>query len=783
MTYHSLGRAAALTLVLLFASVSAAFGQSDPDSSASSSAAKSETASVADPGSTPAESKPVLSFGINGHYRLGHMTTVRLAGPRNTIDGPIVLETLDGDGVRVRYHNDDVLPIADGKQELGLINAGSEAAPVAVRRLDDGQFTTVAQARLPESGNPARGPSVIPPSMPWVVSIGDALGIETLGTSNVLTDKLARIAVTTIDSAGSLPHQQLGYDGVDLVIINAAGLDVVGKMNDRQSDAFVGWIRSGGRCFVSLGEQSQALLDAAPWLISLLPIDEVELNRYDPAAFETYTSSQTPLDVFRGIKLPRRDGKPLLLGRTTRRVSAVLIAEYAIGLGKITAITADLESPLFAEWPERMSLVTQAIGDLFTEQNDRNSSADNSTTFNDLAGQMRGVLDQFDVKRQFDFSVVSLIVLILIAAIGPLDYLLINRVLGKPLLGWVTFPVFAIALSVFLILQSSPRADVNDPQSPTSSLVRANQFQITDLDFVDGAGRSFLWSSIYTHHPIKADVAIRPSDELTKMIQTDSDHRTQSISYPFGYPGKVFGGIQLVGENGSLLPYEVIPANGGQPNDANNNTNGAESLIEQVTIAPRSSKSIASKQYFAADTSGATPVIRRPGSDLLRGDFVNPLTVDLIDAVLIYRNTVYLLPTRVPAGKPVKSIENVRQRNFRWRLTRKVSLEDSATESTPWSPADFGDIERVADMLLFHQAAGGKLYTGLRHDILGDLDLSETLLDNRCILVAKTEQPLVQMNLVDRSTEEPRPIASVETEKVLSMVRVVLPVRSTLLTP
>ena len=48
----------------------------------------------------------------------------------------------------------------------------------------------------------------------------------------------------------------------------------------------------------------------------------------------------------------------------------------------------------------------------------------------------------------------------LIAAIGPLDYLLINRVLGRPLLGWVSFPVVAIGLSVLLAMQARPVTQV-----------------------------------------------------------------------------------------------------------------------------------------------------------------------------------------------------------------------------------------------------------------------------------------------------------------------------------
>ncbi|OYP31004.1 hypothetical protein [Rhodopirellula sp. MGV] len=791
MTYRS---PCSTIVCVVFAFVSAiAFGTkqlpaADSDSPATDSAS-SEIVSTRSP----------LEFGINGHYRLGHMTTVRVTGSAaetalSESSNDLVLETLDGDGVRVRYHSHG-LPKHSGTAaptrnalEVGLIIAGSEAAPVEVRRTVDGQFDSIAKGRLPEAGNPARGPAFIPPDTPWVVAIGDAFGIDELGTSNVLTDKLARIAVSKIQSAETLPHHQLGYDGVNLVIINRAGLDVIEAMDDRQADALVGWIRNGGHCLISMGEASERLAAAAPWLLELLPFESVELNRYDPAALETFTTSQTPLDVFQGIKLPRRLGKPILLGRTTRRVSAVLIAEYVNGLGKLTVVAADLDQPMFAEWPERLSLVTQSLGELLAEENSLNAAGDGATTFNDLAGQMRGVLDQFQIKKQFDFSVISLIVLILIAAIGPLDFLLINRVLGKPLLGWVSFPIFAIALSAFLVTQARPRtelsldnSDLPEGGNSAMHLVRTNQFQITDLDLVDGVGRAFRWSAIYAHDPIQADVLVKPSDALASMVAPNASNAGYSVSYPFGYPGRVFGGIQLAGESDRLLPYDIT-ANGSQSQNAGEFT-GSTSTISNLTIAPRSSKSIATQKYFAADPSKGQEIIRRPGSDLLRGDFVNPLPVDLLDAILIYQNTAYLLPTRVQANATLASIENVRQRNFRWRLTRKVSSEGSGTESTPWLANDFSDISRVADMLLFHDAAGGKLYTGLRHDILDELDLSEVLSENRCILIGRTEEPLVQMQMADQSSGAESEPYSVSTEKSLSMVRVVLPVRSTLLTP
>src|SRR6056297_1964763 len=76
-----------------------------------------------------------------------------------------------------------------------------------------------------------------------------------------------------------------------------------------------------------------------------------------------------------------------------------------------------------------------------------------ATAFDDLAGQIRASLDQFQIRRPFSFSLLSLTMMGLILLIGPIDYLLINRVFGKPLLGWLTLPIIAISFSILLTMQ------------------------------------------------------------------------------------------------------------------------------------------------------------------------------------------------------------------------------------------------------------------------------------------------------------------------------------------
>jgi hypothetical protein len=162
-------------------------------------------------------------------------------------------------------------------------------------------------------------------------------------------------------------------------------------------------------------------------------------------------------------------------------------------------------------------------------------------------------------------------------------------------------------------------------------------------------------------------------------------------------------------------------------------------------------------------------VERRPGSELLRGELFNPLPTDLFNGMLIYRNWIYLLPTRFPAGGHIASVDNLRQKNFRWHLSRQKALE-SENETEAWDPADIESIDRIAEVLMFHDAVGGTRYTTLRHGPLSFLDLSHVLSDDRCILMGRVADPATRFETtIDGSTTEP-------SGTRMTILRVVLPV-------
>lgn len=744
--------------------------------------------------------------GIEGHYRLGHLTAVRLTSEALKQDhrrGDLRLVTRDGDGNDVSYSSYPAFDSAlNADRELGYVAVGVEAAPLALHAVGsaqqqasgDGAEADLASAteqviletRFPESGNPLRGPALIPSQMPWVVSIGDPLGIDKLGTSNVMVDQLGSIAVTNVQSSASLPWSAVGYSGVDMVLINSSGLGILQQMKPAQHQALVSWLGQGGRVMVCLGQYAPEMLTVAPWIRDAIGLTDLRMDRYDPADFESFTVSSTRLADFAGLRLPKKRGRMLVAGKTTRRVSAPLVASYVYGFGVLTAITADFDRAPFDDWPERLQCLTRISGDLLDVENqDGLSKLETSQSFDDLAGQMRSTLDQFPIKASSSFAFISLIVLVLVALIGPLDYLLINRFFGRPLLGWLTFPIVCVVLSGLLLFQARPRlatsedASVESQSDAQSESLRANQLQITDFDFVQGQGRSLVWSSIYTHHARQVDVAFRQRADYESVKMADRDSAVsdqpdftptvaESMAYPFGFVGRPFGGIPLSTDAIGFPRYGV---NVSSDDEAVQITSSLSGLV----LAPRSSKSVISQAAFQTEVDPSLEITRRPQSEILRGSLTNPLPVDLVDAVLVYGNVAYKLPTRILAGQEIPNLEELRRKNFRWQLTQQSSQGEDGIQTKAWQAGDFNQPIRVAEMLMFYDLIGGELYTGLHDNVLSRWDASALLASDRCLLIGRTEQPVCDLIVKDSKQSD----SLVPAGQTNSFVRIVLPVRET----
>lgn len=738
------------------------------------------------------------SIGIQGHYRAGHWTAVRLPPE---VGASIELETTDGDGVAVFYEQDFLAAPRPGDRQpvFAYCVPGTEAAPLVIRSDARGASSpdpdtsepdsgvrkvdrhVILKTRFPEVGVPAEEPSMIPVGMPWVVVIGDPLGIDTIGL-NELLQRDASVAVSRVDDPAVVPDHVLGFSGVDLLLVTGQGTDILGGLSPAQGEAIENWVRGGGRLLVTLGASADALLQSAPWLGRLLPeaITDSSVVTMDPSGFETFTNSQTRLQAFDAWQFPKvigtggatlsRDGEVLIAGRTARRIGLPLAIRYTAGMGKITLVAADLDAAPFVDWNERVPLITKLTGDLLSDRRSEIGSSFRVSGYSDLSGQVRRSLDHFPIKRSIGFSVVALIIAALIALVAPLDYLFVRRVLGSSLLGWMSFPIVAVLLSIALVMAAGPRRVLPESthssmSSEDESLLRERSIEFLDIDSSTRTAQLFRWSYLYSHPAQTVSVEAQPSDSLAAIIDTT----VYQVLYPFGAPSREMGGIQIDAWSSPIH----VPITAHDPVTATAQQElSLASRIETLELAPRSSKSLAVQMQLNT-TLDASAVQRRRGSELLQGELVNPFDVDLLDAMLVYQNWVYLLPTRFPAGAVVPDVDRLRQKNFRWQLSRQRALE-SSSETEAWDVTETNQPVRLAEMLMFHDAVGATRYTGLQNEILGRLDWTDLLSEDRCILVARCRDPWTTLSVQWGGDASTGPI--IPAGEIDSWVRVILPV-------
>jgi hypothetical protein len=150
----------------------------------------------------------------------------------------------------------------------------------------------------------------------------------------------------------------------------------------------------------------------------------------------------------------------------------------------------------------------------------------------------------------------------------------------------------------------------------------------------------------------------------------------------------------------------------------------------------------------------------------LRGVIRNPLSVRLRACGLCFDRWYYELGTLEPGGQ-VELTSRSQPLDLKARLTRK-RIVDAKEVTSPWDPAGT-DIARIAEMVMFHQAAGGTLFTGLQHEFRGRLDLSPHLLLNTAVLVGRPTEPLTDLFVDD----DPKPT---ESDRHATFVRLTIPV-------
>jgi hypothetical protein len=169
--------------------------------------------------------------------------------------------------------------------------------------------------------------------------------------------------------------------------------------------------------------------------------------------------------------------------------------------------------------------------------------------------------------------------------------------------------------------------------------------------------------------------------------------------------------------------------------------------VSGMPLNAASSKSLVGRWWGRSGVEPPEP-LRADALGLLAGDVTNPLPADLDECLLFYDRWAYSFG-RVRARQRIHLDETLAPRNVETLLQRR-RIEDMKDVTTPWDRSG-SDLPRIVQIMMFHEAAGGRAYTGLLHRYQGETDLSDHLQLGRAVLVGRTQQPAARIVAVGRS--------------------------------
>ncbi|HEV7282695.1 MAG TPA: hypothetical protein VGN57_20990 [Pirellulaceae bacterium] len=736
--------------------------------------------------SVVAAAPPVLkgaAIGFDGGYKLGLWTELSLTFEADgAFDGRLGVEVPDGDGVPVEQLSS--LSLAAGTQTVRVpVRLGRPRGNVTVRlyplrkldldldlgrdrRQDAVSETTLAlvdAASLRRKPSPFALPAPRPAEQRLMVAFGAETGLAEalrLLRSRGRTDG-DRVFVQ-IDSLARLPRSRWGLDAADTVVI-AGGDDLdASQVAPEQWQALVEWTELGGRVVVVGGASSEALLGEGAPLAALAPgrFDRLErLSRL--RGLETLAAVDEPLAAVDAAGAPLtvataffRDVEGTVISfEGAAPAAGATIVRYPVRFGEATYVAFDLTRAPFAGWVGREGLWREILtrGRRAKTESDPGQIAGRAVHlgYDDLSGQVRTTLERFEGVRMPSFLAIVFVLIVYLAWIGPGDWFFLKRVVGRMEWTWATFAV-SLALIGFGIWLAADylRGDAS----------KWNQLDIVDIAY-DEEGRALVrgysWSVAYSDSGRKYDLEA----DARPFAPSPSDDGTSVPSVLFsweGLPGAGVGAMSSAGNTAlTLPPYELI-------------RKGQEESLRNVPIPVSSTKAFVGRWSERFQAPVPARLFRSPINDLLRGEVTNPLPVTLEEARIISGSWIYTLDDLEP-GETWSLSELDSPMNLEWRLKRRRSTADNRDETETWDPTH-ASFERLVEMLMFHQAAGGRDYSAdLGHEYYPQLDLSDRLEYPGAMLVGRIVQPALTV------TAEPD-VFDAADRRVETWVRIVLPV-------
>ena len=668
------------------------------------------------------------SVGWDGNYLVGRWTLVvvpvevKQAGPIHC-----TVTAVDPDGNRVQFHSPEVSLEPGHHRLITMIKVG---------RLDSD--ITVTINGIETRGSPGRTEWLQKPQMPSVrvvLTVGNPRGFEFDGDS-VPANVVAKVVPVREEDLATNP---LAYDGLASLVISPTA-----KIAPAQADAIRGWVQQGGRLVISLRNDPAAarrfLAMFGDWIPVTIENDPATVREFGSLELLSGKKARVPHTSTLSIPgLKASAGDVLAASR-----SDAFVIEVPHGIGAVTVMAIDLTAAPFSEWTSLPALCARLSGirPIFDRQEKMQTKGSqlSSTGITDLASQLAAIQDHFEkIPRISPWTAIGILVLFLLI-VGPVDYLIVSRILKRTYLTWVTFPLFIVVAAAIASMFAT---------ALNGTVRRANQLDIVNYDLVTKTATSRHFVSLYSPTTSQVSVAVQPVP-----LVAASDTKPASMTTWSGTPESIFGG--MFRESGIELATTYEQQVDGQ--------------ISQLPVIQWSSKSLVATSVQSAD--GLVDCdLHASATGRLTGTLSHRLPGKIEDFLVVYGNVVYrsLKKKDDVESLPLapKEIWRVDQPSVYTRDLRPY-LTGIITMATPRFGAVGPEITQrqssydmmsldpysLLRILTFHEEIGGDRYTGLKNQLLEEEDLSHLLRLGRAILFGRLSEPVATI-MQDGESFEP----------------------------
>ncbi len=143
-----------------------------------------------------------------------------------------------------------------------------------------------------------------------------------------------------------------------------------------------------------------------------------------PGPLESFLNSEAPLNEIDSIVLKLDDVQAELVGQTADRERYPLISHWSYGMGRVRLFATEIDSSVILNWESQAPLVKMFLND---QWEGRLANRRDNLAATDLSVQLNNTLDQFSTLKIGNLTQMSILLAVLLAILGPLDFFLIAK--------------------------------------------------------------------------------------------------------------------------------------------------------------------------------------------------------------------------------------------------------------------------------------------------------------------------------------------------------------------